>query len=105
MDSISDSEERKPTKQLTDARHKFDAYLGKALVAGHYLSVSSREAPLRRVDGDKVTALAQLAIIRDRFTWDDVQSRWTLNDGRRIVTEDEIYDIILSFQRQYRNTR
>lgn len=96
---------RNRMKQLTDARHDFKAYLEKSQVPGHYLSVSSPKAPLRRTDGIEVTSLAQLAIIRNVFTWDDVQSRWIGKDGGRIVTEDEIYDVILSFQRGHPNTR
>lgn len=105
MDMHSNLEDRKPPKQLTDARHAFNAYLTERPVAGHYLSVSSREAPLRRTDGDKVTALAQLAVIRDNFMWDDHRSRWTKKNGGTIVTEGKIYDVILSFQRVYRNVR
>jgi len=51
------------------------------------------------------TALAQLAEIRDNFIWDDHHNRWAKNNGGPIVTEDKIYDVILSFQRVHRNVR
>lgn len=97
--------EQKPQKQLIDARSKFDDYLRKRQVAGHYVSVSLRKAPLRRQDGGKVTSKKQLATIRDYFRWDNRQQRWKSRYGGRIVTEDEIYDVILSFQRSCHKTR
>lgn len=95
--------EHEPLVQLANAKHEFNTYLKENPRDTHYLSVSLREAPKRRKDGDRVIAQNWLQEVRRRFKWNDSKGRWTRKDGNMIVLEAEIYDVILSYFRGLKN--
>lgn len=93
-------------RQVLRAAGKFQNFLSDNPRDRHYLSVDKRECPLRRIDVNKGQVdTHQVIHIKQNFKWDEDQGKWTRNDGAQIVTEDEIYGVILSFQRVYPNSR
>lgn len=97
-------EPAKPAKPLLDARAEFEVFIRVTRAPRHFLSVNSPVNPLRREDGNFVTKQTQLTLIRDCYMWDESTNRWTLKNGGLLVTENEIYDVILSYQRVVKNT-
>lgn len=93
-------------RQVLRAAEKFQTFLSDNPRDRHYLSVDKRECPLRRIDVNKAQVdTYQVTHIKQNFKWDEGQGNWIRNDGAQIVTEDEIYQVILSFQRVYPNSR
>lgn len=95
-------EDRKPPKPLLDARADYDAFLRERKAPGHFLRVNSPTGPIRRQDANGISS-KQRAVIQEHYRWDDAERRWTMKNGGRIVTEEELYDVILSHQRVIEN--
>lgn len=102
VETTAASGDRKLFKQLLDARADFDAYLRERNAPGHFLSANSPSGPRRRQDV-KGFSSKQHAYIRENYRWDDSKSLWTMKNGGQIVTEQNIYDAILSHQRVTEN--
>jgi hypothetical protein len=94
--------DRKPPKQLSDARAEFDAYLREGNAPGHFLSVNSPSGPKRRQDVNGISS-KQHAYIQEHYRWHASKRRWTMKNGGQLVTEQKIYDAILSHQRVIEN--
>ena len=86
--------------RLIVAKGEFLAFIQDYPQDGHFLSVSSQDAPLRRIDR-KTLKTEQLGDkVDEHYVWDKSKGRWTRKDGAMIVLENEIYDVILSYFRQ-----
>lgn len=101
-------QDRKPLERLIDARNEFTAFLCKEQSPLHYLSITSLEdGPLRRCEvnnGGRINA-GRRGMIDRNFRYNRLLGQWTGNDGVAIVTEDTIYDAILSKQRDAGNAK
>ncbi|KAL8791643.1 MAG: hypothetical protein Q9195_005726 [Heterodermia aff. obscurata] len=70
-------------ERVARAKADFADFLKKENISRHFLSVNSRQGPLRRKDGDHITS----------------SNKWTIGRYGIIVIEDDIYDLMLSYQR------
>ena len=86
-------------KRVSRAKADFTEYLQQENIPCHFLSIDSPNGPLRRKDGDWITSESWANHIHDNFEWDNDSNRWRFGSNGIIVTEDQIYDMILSYQR------
>ena len=85
--------------RVSRAKADFAEYLQTQNIPRHFLSINSPNGPLRRIDGDWITSEAWANHIHDNFVWDEDSNQWRLGSNGIIVTEDQIYAAILSYQR------
>jgi len=90
--------DRKPPKPLLDARADVDAYLRERKAPGHFLNVDTPAGPIRRQDVNGISS-KQRAFTKEHYRWDDSERRWTTKSGGQLITEQEVYNTILSHQR------
>ena len=86
-------------KRVSLAKADFAEYLEMENSECHFLSVNSPEGPLRRKDGDCITSETWASHVHDNFEWDNDSNRWRFGSKGTIVTEDQIYAVLLSYQR------
>ena len=91
-------------KRVSCAKADFADFLQEEKFPGHYLSNNSPDGPRRRKDGDDVISEARVRHIHESFDWDTDKNRWTFGSNGMIVTEGQIYDVILRYQRSLPRT-
>ena len=99
-DDVSQNTETKPEERVSTARVRFDEYLHRSKHKGHFLDVTSPNGPVRRADIGAGTAVqGQHIVTSQKYKWNESKCCWTSSKTRSLVSEDCIYDTILSFQR------
>ena len=80
------------------AESAFDAYVQQSAALSHYISVTDRKGPIRRIDQGQDAF--RLAATKSQFVWNATWGRWYRKNGVLPVLEEELWRVILFYLRK-----
>ena len=86
------------TETMRAAENAFDAYVQTSAALQHYVSVTDRKGPIRRMDEDQEAPRQPAA--KPLLVWSTARGRWYRNNGVLLVLEGELWRVILFYMRK-----
>ena len=86
------------SETLRAAKNLFSAYVEKSATLTHYISVTKRRAPIRRMDEGQ--DIFRLPVAKSQLVWNTARGRWYRRNGVLLVLEGELWRVILFYLRK-----